>query len=196
MAKRAWYVLMFQTDLFATRDDVHDLNPVLERLPAPAKLPALIDHLTLVSERPRYALMVLNLIAKAAGASGAVGPYVREGDENIAVRDWLCDAVIPVAQRNHRRLAVVEKVRRELVLAEELPRDAAAAERLIDDRVQERVRRSQRCSISRAVSELVKAGLVTRHYQGYRVDHHNRGAQRQAVYTVTPEARRAIRNFV
>jgi hypothetical protein len=42
------------------------------------------------------------------------------------------------------------------------------------------------------VSELVRAGLVRRHYQGYRVDHVNRGAQRNAVYTIVPEVRRAL----
>jgi len=36
---------------------------------------------------------------------------------------------------------------------------------------------------------MVAAGLLRRHYQGYRVDHHNRGAQRQAVYTLTGLAR-------
>lgn len=41
-------------------------------------------------------------------------------------------------------------------------------------------------------SDLVKAGLVRRHYQGYRVDHHNRGAQREAVYTITEAAACAL----
>lgn len=43
-----------------------------------------------------------------------------------------------------------------------------------------------------AWSDLVKAGLLRRHYQGFRVDHPNRGAQREAVYTVLPEVRRAL----
>jgi len=42
------------------------------------------------------------------------------------------------------------------------------------------------------VSELVRAGLVKRHYQGFRVDHHNRGAKRQAVYVVTDPVMRAL----
>ena len=73
----------------------------------------------------------------------------------------------------------------------ELP-DDAAAERVIDDAVRDRVRRSGRTHVSRAVSELVRAGLVRRHYQGYRVDHYNRGAQRTAVYTLPPETRAAL----
>lgn len=49
-----------------------------------------------------------------------------------------------------------------------------------------------RSNVSRAVSDLVRAGLLTRHYQGYEVDHQNRGAQRQVGYTITPEARSAL----
>ncbi|MDO6414366.1 hypothetical protein Q4F19_08235 [Sphingomonas sp. BIUV-7] len=33
------------------------------------------------------------------------------------------------------------------------------------------------------------ARLVTRHYHGYRIDHSNRGAQREAVYTIAPDVR-------
>jgi hypothetical protein len=39
----------------------------------------------------------------------------------------------------------------------------------------------------------VRAGLVKRHYQGWRTNHHNRGAGREVVYTVTPDALAALR---
>ena len=91
-----------------------------------------------------------------------------------------------------RRLAIAHKVRAKLEQRNELPSDTAAAELLIAAEVQKRIRLSGRTNVSRAVSELVKAGFVQRHYQGYRVDHHNRGAQRQAVYTITDEVRRAL----
>lgn len=63
---------------------------------------------------------------------------------------------------------------------------------MVDQHVRERVRQSGRCNVSRAVSDLVRAGLLQRHCQGYYVDHHNRGAQREAVYTLLPEAMRAL----
>jgi hypothetical protein len=44
-------------------------------------------------------------------------------------------------------------------------------------------------NLSRAVSELVNAGLLRCHYQGYRVDHRNRGGKRHAVYTLAEDAR-------
>lgn len=178
----------------------HDLFPPLRR-DEPAgrcasrrllELPAILERLAKSCERPRYSFMVLNLIAQAGARSGSAGPYIREGDRLIPIRDWLCDALLPVAQRDPRRLAVSEKVRRELEIERALPADPEVAQRLVDERVGERLRRSGRTNVSRAVSELVRAGLVTRHYQGYRVDHRNRGAQRQAVYTIVPEARRAL----
>ena len=70
--------------------------------------------------------------------------------------------------------------------------DAAADEAAVQDEVRARVRASGKTNLSRAASELVKAGLLKRHYQGYRVDHLNRGAQRQAVYTLTGRARALV----
>lgn len=180
---------MFQPDFFAAEGNAERAAPQA----APAlDLPGLLDRLTSVCERPRYSFMVLNLIAQASAQSGSAGPYVREGDRLVPVRDWLCDALVPVARRDPRRLAIADKVRAELEQRNELPADAAAAARLITAEVQKRIRLSGRTNVSRAVSELVKAGLMQRHYQGYRVDHHNRGAQRQAVYTITDEVRRAL----
>src|SRR3546814_20903427 len=49
-----------------------------------------------------------------------------------------------------------------------------------------------RANVSRAVSDLVRAGMLHRHYQGYRVDHYNRGARRQAVYTLSRVARELL----
>jgi DNA-binding MarR family transcriptional regulator len=57
-----------------------------------------------------------------------------------------------------------------------------------------RVRISGKANVSRAVSELVKAGLLRRHYQGFRVDHRNRGAQRQVVYSLTTAAKAVLGN--
>lgn len=156
-------------------------------------LPALIERIADASPRPRYAFMVLNLIAKVANSSnGNAGPYVVEEDRRVPLRDWLCDSLVPMAKRDARRLAIVEEVRMSLVRDHLLPSDPGDADRLIDDEVRSRVRRSGRCNVSRAVSDLVRAGLVRRHYQGYHIDHHNRGAQREAVYTIMPAAASAL----
>lgn len=160
--------------------------------PPPADMPSIIERLAHVSSRPRYAFMVLNLIARAAGQGGKAGPYVVEQGRAVRLRDWLCDALSPMASRDPKRVALVEQVRAELEGQGGLPDDAAAAARAVDEAVRARVRSSGRCNVSRAVSELVRAGLVRRHYQGWRVDHHNRGARREAVYTLTPEAMRAL----
>lgn len=155
-------------------------------------LPGVLERLAGSSSRPRYAFMVLNLIARAAGRNGKAGPYVREGAAVIPIRDWLSDALAPMAQRDPRRLALAASVREALASAGTLPLDGDEADRAVDAEVRDRMRRSARTNVSHAVSELVKAGLLERHYAGYRVDHHNRGAQRQAVYVLTGEARAAL----
>jgi hypothetical protein len=158
----------------------------------PLDLPGIMERVAAVSARPRYTMLVLGLINRAAGAKGRAGPWIREGEALTPVREWLCDAITPMAARNHKRVALVAQVRGALEAASLLPADPQAAERLIEREVRERVRVSGLTGVSRAVTELVRAGLVTRHYQGYRVDHENRGAQRQAVYTVPPAVRAAL----
>ncbi len=155
-------------------------------------MPGLLEALARNSSRPRYAFMVLNLIAEAAGPDGRLGPFVRREGEPIMVRDWLCDAMAPMADRDPRRLALFARVREEMAENGVLDPDPVAAERAVEAEVRARVRSSGKTNISRAVTELVKAGMIKRHYQGYCVDHENRGAMRQVVYTLTPAARRVL----
>lgn len=162
-------------------------------------LSALLERVAQVSTRPRYAFMLLTLIAEVAAPDGSAGPSVRleaggQGQDQalIPLRDWLCDALTPMGQRDPRRLALAERVRAELTRAGKLPADPQAAAAAIEAELRDRVRASGKTNLSRAVSELVGAGLLRRHYQGYAVDHHNRGAQRQAVYTLIGLSRTLI----
>lgn len=172
---------MFQPDLFSQVEVAEDLN-----------LPALLDRLAEVSPRPRYTFMVLNLIATAAGCSDSVGPYINDCGEAVPVREWLSNAMVPVARRDARRLAMMDQVRAEMEGEGRLPTDPDLAAQAVAGEVRARVRHSGRSNISRAVSDLVRAGFLRRHYQGYRVDHENRGAGREAVYTILPNVRRAL----
>jgi len=185
--------MMTQPDLFAAAGPGRAPVPA-EPAPAggPVDLRGLLERLARTCERPRYSFMVLNLIAQAGAGTGSAGPYVRESGQSVPVRNWLCDALVPVGARDLRRRAIGGRMRRELALARTLSADPAEAERQVGDEVRRRVRQSGRTNVSRAVSELVRAGLLRRHYQGYRVDHENRGAQRQAVHTITEEARAAL----
>jgi hypothetical protein len=90
---------MFQPDLFAsatrlqaTRDrsvQTHEMD-----------VAGLLDRLTALCERPRYNFMVLNLLAQACAATGSAGPFVQVGHHRTPIRDWLCDAMVPVARRD------------------------------------------------------------------------------------------------
>lgn len=178
-----------QADLF---DHVRKA-PEVATLPIVA-LPDLVERVSRVSKRPRYVLLILNLIAKAAGENGSLGPYVRSDLDLVPVRDWLCQALAPLANRDCRRTAMIASVRSKLMAkanAAENPDDLAQQQ---DEEIEARIMRSGRTNVSRAVSDLVRAGLLHRHYQGYRVDHTNRGAQREAVYTIAPDVRLALAN--
>ncbi|AXB80237.1 hypothetical protein [Novosphingobium sp. P6W] len=180
---------MFQPDLFVADAKPH---PVRAQLACPLDLPGILDRLSLVCKRPRYSYMVLNLIAQAGARTGEAGPYVRVGEALVPIRDWLCDALVPLARRDPRRHGIADRVRQDLTIRGIMPAEPEAAEKLVEEEIAKRIRHSGRTNVSRAVSELVRAGLIRRHYQGYRVDHQNRGAQRQAVYTMTEEARLAL----
>jgi hypothetical protein len=136
--------------------------------------------------------MLLNLIAQVARPDGSAGPTIVENGTLVLLRDWLCDALTPMGQRDPRRLTLEQRVREDLAHTGKLPSSPDCATQMIQDEVRARLRSSGKTNVSRAVSELVNAGLLKRHYQGYRVDHHNRGARRQAVYTLAATARGLI----
>lgn len=150
---------------------------------------ALLDCLADVSTRPRYAFMVLGLIAQVAGPDGVAGPYVMTGQGPLPLRDWLCDGLAPMGRRDPRRAALAERVREGLRRDGQLPDAVEAAERIVEAELRDRVRISGKTNLSRAISELVAAGLIRRHYKGFAVDHINRGGQRLAVYALTGRAR-------
>ena len=156
---------------------------------ATSEMPALLDQRARASSRPRYSFMLLNLIAELASADGSAGPFVMCNGGSTLLRDWLCDALTPMGCRDPKRQALASRIRDEFARASHLPEDNAAAQVMIEDEIRERVRTSGKTNLSRAVSELVKAGLLTRHYQGTFVDHRNRGAQRHVVYTRVGRAR-------
>lgn len=162
---------------------------VQSRVTNGSDLSSLLDQLSQCCSRPRYAYMLLTLIADVARPDGSAGPLVRVADGPVTLRDWLCDALTPMGNRDPRRAALIERVREDLRKSGQFSGDQVADQQVIADEVRARVRTSGKTNLSRAASELVKAGLLKRHYQGYRVNHLNRGAQRQAVYTLSGRAR-------
>jgi hypothetical protein len=90
--------MFHQADLFE-----HIKHAALPVAPPTVALPDLVERVSQVSKRPRYVLLILNLIAKAAGENGSLGPYVRNETDQVPVRDWLCRALAPLANRDCRR---------------------------------------------------------------------------------------------
>ncbi|MGF7149821.1 hypothetical protein FHS96_003478 [Sphingomonas zeicaulis] len=184
---------MFQPDLFTAPSPNSARSPVAAAAEAPVSVASIIDRLTAICERPRYCFMVLNLIGQVADDRGVAGPWVRVGERRVLIRDWLSDAQLPLARRDPRRLAIEAEIRADVARENRASMDKAALERMIHDRLRARMRRSGQTNISRAVSELLRAGLVRRHYAGYRIDHENRGAGRTAIYTITRDTLAALR---
>lgn len=141
------------------------------------------------SRRPRYTFMVLNLISEVADDRGMAGPFVGRGQRAVPIRDWLCEQLMPLSSKNDRRQQLRQEVRG--ALAEKGVREPD--EQRVERAVHERVLATGKTNISRAVTELVRAGLVRRHYAGWCKDHVNRGGGRHAVYTVNAEALAALR---
>lgn len=149
----------------------------------------LVGQIARSSTRPRYAFMLLSLIAEVADARGSAGPFVASATGPMLLRDWLSDTLSQMAGRDPKRHALAARVEAAMRAEGSLPPDEAAARLMIDAEIHHRARLAGKTNLSRAVSELVGADLLRRHYQGYRVDHKNRGAQRQAVYTLIGNAR-------
>jgi hypothetical protein len=156
----------------------------------PLDVGAILRQLADASTRPRYAFLVLKLISEVADAAGRAGPMIVAGDRALLLRDWLSDALSPLA-RGQRRAALRRRVA--AGLAASLPQNPQHAEAILAAAVDARVRASSKANVSRAVGDLMRAGLVRRHYAGWRTDHPNRGGRRSAVYTVEAEALAAMR---
>ena len=144
---------------------------------------ALLMRIGETTRRPRYAFLVLNLIAKGADAEGSCGPFIEHRGNIMTVRSWLAEMLHPIVRHAARR-----RPEGNAELVNELDVVRSSDQGRCD--VQER--RPGLTNISTAVSDLVRAGLLSRYYAGYRVDHLHRGGQRHAVYRVAPEVRAAL----
>ncbi|WP_257558028.1 hypothetical protein [Sphingobium sp. CFD-2] len=153
---------------------------------------AALERLARVSSRPRYAFVLLNLIAHVARSDGCAVPWIKRDNELISRCDWLCDALTPTAYRGPRNVDLAARVHRDLIRGGALPRDAKDAQRAVAEKMRARIRTAGKSNLSRAASELVHAGLLRRHYKGYRIDHQNRGGQRYAVYTLFGNAKHLV----
>lgn len=157
-------------------------------------LGSILAALAAASSRPRYAFMVLGLIAEAARADGEAGPWVQlpapmpgsgAGMERVSLRDWLARQLVPLAARDRRRADLRARVAARIGSSDPDRVEAALAEEALA---------IGKANVSRAVSDLVRAGLVRRHYAGRITDHCNRGGRRLAVYRVDPPVLNAIRS--
>lgn len=54
-----------------------------------------------VSRRPRYAFLVLQLVAEIA-EEGRAGPYMRTGAKPMLLREWLCTQLLPMSEQTVR----------------------------------------------------------------------------------------------
>ena len=62
--------------------------------------------LVAASNRPRYAFMVLQLVADLADRRGHAGPFVMRAGAPVLLRDWLCTKLLPMTEQPARRAAL------------------------------------------------------------------------------------------
>ncbi|WP_298287951.1 hypothetical protein [Novosphingobium sp.] len=154
----------------------------MERIAHLQSVGGILSVLAKISRRPRYAFLVLQLVAEIADDQGHSGPFVRRGNTVVLLRDWLCSQLLPLSEQNVRRAALRARVAESL--ADRLTGDPQLDAITLDAAVEEHVRSAGRTNVSRAISDLVRAELVSRHYAGFATNHCNRGGGRNAVYVV------------
>ena len=163
----------------------------MERDICVAGIGEIFASLARLSCRPRYACLVLQLVSQIADGRGEAGPFVIQAGERMLLRDWLCSQLMPISEKGRRREALRQRVI--AGLADELTGDPARDSVRVEAAVEEQAQLVGRANISRAISDLVKAGFVTRHYAGYATNHDNRGGGRHAVYVVQPRVLQLLR---
>ncbi len=162
---------------------MHDETPI-------DGLGSIVAMLAAHSSRPRYAFILLQLVADAADGSGRAGPFISRGNVMSTIRDWLVTQLQPMSARDGRRAAL--RARIAAGLSDKLTGNEADDAAMIDAELANQVLEVGRQNVSRAISDLVRAGLVSRHYAGYATSHANRGAKRHAVYVVKPVVMAAL----
>jgi len=151
----------------------------------------ILDRLAEVSSRPRYAFAVLNLLAEQAGPGSRVGPFINDGGETLPLRTWVGKRLSRLSGRSQRRKKIEQRIREEL--ADTLPDDLFEAQRIVEAAVEEHVCATGADNFSRVVTELEKAGFVSRFYQGYRTNHSSRGGFRNLVCVLDADVSAALR---
>lgn len=151
----------------------------------------ILDRLSEVSSRPRYAFAVLNLLAEQAGPGSKVGPFIQDEDELLSLRHWIGKRLARLSGRNQRRRKIEQRIRQEI--ADKLPEDLFEAQKIVDAAVEEHVRATGADNFSRVITELEKAGYVARFYEGYRTNHANRGGLRNLVCVLDADVSAALR---
>ena len=63
-----------------------------------------------VSSRPRYAFLVLQLVAEIADGRGHAGPYVHFDQKPVLLREWLCTQRLPMSEQTARRAALLDPI--------------------------------------------------------------------------------------
>ncbi|OYZ97473.1 MAG: hypothetical protein B7X96_02880 [Novosphingobium sp. 17-62-8] len=154
----------------------------MEHKPQIRSVGSIYALLSEASRRPRYAFLVLQLVAEIADQRGHAGPFVCTDCGKILLREWLCHQLLPLSEQSQRRAALRARVSASLV--DSLTGDELSDTLLIEQSVEEQVHAVGRANISRAISDLVRAGLLSRHYAGYATNHRNPGGGRNAVYVV------------
>lgn len=152
---------------------------------------AILDTLSRTSSRPRYAYMVLTLLAEQAGPGNKAGPFIQEQGRAIPLREWIGDRLARMSGRDKRRRALELRIR--LAMRDQLPDDLIDAQAMVDQAVATHVRTTGADNASRVVAELERCGYLKRHYQGYRTNHANRGGQRNLVCVLDGDAVAALR---
>ena len=163
----------------------------MERDASVAGIGEIFASLARLSQRPRYACLVLQLVSEIADGRGEAGPFVTQAGERILLRDWLCSQLMPISETGRRREALRQRVI--AGLKDKLTGDPARDAARIEAAVEEQAQTVGRANISRAISDLVRAGFVTRHYAGYATNHDNRGGGRHSVYVVQPKVLQLLR---
>lgn len=163
----------------------------MQHQPLSSGIGSIYATLAKLSARPRYAFLVLQLVAEASDDQGRAGPFVQNGRASpMYLRDWLCMQLLPMSERDGRRSALRARIIDGLI--DQLTGDRKHDEALIETAVEEQVLAVGRTNISRAISDLVKAGFLSRYYAGYATNHSNRGGGRHAVYVVQPQVLNAL----
>lgn len=161
----------------------------------PTDLAALFSRIDSASKRPTFSRQLVLIMGTLADHEGKLGPEITVGEGCYPVTEGLARILKCGTSHDGKAERSMDRIRGDIRLKAEQDGEElsdADLQKAVEEQYLAQSLKGMESNISRTMTELEDIGVIQRYYQGNFTAHHNRGAQRQAVYGLSQATRTAL----